>query len=46
MQRTTALTPKGERTREHLLDTALRLFTTTGYEATTIRGIAAAMKER
>jgi AcrR family transcriptional regulator len=42
MQRTTALTPKGERTREHLLDTALRLFTTEGYEATTMRDIAAA----
>jgi AcrR family transcriptional regulator len=42
MQRATALTPKGERTREHLLDTALRLFTTTGYEATTMRDIAAA----
>jgi AcrR family transcriptional regulator len=41
MQRATALTPKGERTREHLLDTALRLFTTTGYEATTMRDIAA-----
>jgi AcrR family transcriptional regulator len=42
MQRTTALTPKGERTREHLLDTALRLFTAEGYEATTMRDIAAA----
>lgn len=42
MQRTTALTAKGERTREHLLDTALRLFTAEGYEATTMRGIAAA----
>ncbi len=42
MQRTTVLTPKGERTREHLLDTALRLFTTAGYEATTMRDIAAA----
>jgi len=36
------LTPKGERTREHLLDTALQLFTTAGYEATTMRDIAAA----
>jgi AcrR family transcriptional regulator len=42
MQRTTALTPKGERTREHLLDTALRLFTAEGYEATTMRDIASA----
>lgn len=42
MQHTTALTPKGERTREHLLDTALQLFTADGYEATTMRDIAAA----
>jgi AcrR family transcriptional regulator len=42
MQRTTALTAKGERTRERLLDTALRLFTADGYEATTMRDIAAA----
>src|SRR5437867_10636423 len=42
MQHTTALTPKGERTREHLLDTALTLFTTEGYETTTMRDIAAA----
>jgi AcrR family transcriptional regulator len=42
MQRTNVLTPKGERTREHLLDTALRLFTTEGYEATTMRDIATA----
>jgi AcrR family transcriptional regulator len=42
MQPTTALTPKGERTREHLLDTALGLFTANGYEATTMREIAAA----
>lgn len=42
MQRTIALTAKGERTREHLLETALRLFTADGYEATTMRGIAAA----
>ena len=42
MQRTIALTAKGERTREHLLETALRLFTAEGYEATTMRGIAAA----
>ena len=42
MPRTTVVTPKGERTREHLLDTALRLFTTGGYEATTMRDIASA----
>ena len=33
---------KGERTREHILDTALRLFGEQGYEATTMRSIAAA----
>ena len=42
MHRSATLTAKGERTREHLLDTALRLFTTEGYEATTMREIAAA----
>jgi AcrR family transcriptional regulator len=42
MSRTGPLTPKGERTREHLLDTALRLFTAEGYEGTTMRDIAAA----
>jgi AcrR family transcriptional regulator len=42
MQHTSALTPKGERTRERLLDTALQMFTSEGYEATTMRGIAAA----
>lgn len=41
MERATTLTAKGERTREHLLDTALRLFSTKGYEATTMREIAA-----
>jgi AcrR family transcriptional regulator len=41
-QRNSTLTPKGERTREHLLDTALTLFTTEGYEMTTMRDIAAA----
>jgi len=35
-------TRKGERTREHILDTALRLFTEQGYESTTMRAIAAA----
>ncbi len=35
-----ALTPKGERTRERILDTALALFADQGYEATTMRDIA------
>jgi AcrR family transcriptional regulator len=34
------LTRKGEQTREHILDTALQLFQTQGYEATTMRDIA------
>jgi AcrR family transcriptional regulator len=38
----TQLTPKGERTREHILDTALGLFIERGYDATTMREIAAA----
>jgi AcrR family transcriptional regulator len=38
----TQLTPKGERTREHVLDTALSLFIERGYDATTMREIAAA----
>jgi AcrR family transcriptional regulator len=38
----TQLTPKGERTREHILDTALGLFIEKGYDATTMREIAAA----
>ena len=38
----TQLTPKGERTREHILDTALGLFIEKGYDATTMRDIAAA----
>ncbi len=33
-------TPKGERTREHLFQTALTLFTEKGYEQTTMRDIA------
>ncbi|HEU5098550.1 MAG TPA: helix-turn-helix domain-containing protein [Roseiflexaceae bacterium] len=36
------LTPKGEQTREHILDTALKLFVEHGYEAATMREIAAA----
>ena len=36
------LTPKGMQTRERLLETALRLFVENGYEATTMRDIAAA----
>jgi AcrR family transcriptional regulator len=39
---TTQLTPKGERTREHILDTALGLFIEQGYDSTTMRQIAAA----
>jgi AcrR family transcriptional regulator len=39
---TTKLTPKGERTREHILETALRLFVGQGYDETTMRDIAAA----
>ncbi|HEX5689817.1 MAG TPA: TetR/AcrR family transcriptional regulator [Roseiflexaceae bacterium] len=42
MQPTNALTAKGERTREHLLDIALQRFEQNGYEATTMREIAAA----
>jgi AcrR family transcriptional regulator len=38
----TKLTPKGEQTREHILDTALSLFIDKGYEAATMREIAAA----
>ena len=38
----TQLTPKGERTREHILDTALSLFIEKGYDATTMRDIAVA----
>ncbi len=34
------LTPKGERTREHILDTALGLFISKGYHDTTMREIA------
>jgi AcrR family transcriptional regulator len=33
---------KGERSRDHIVETALRLFRETGYEATTMRAIAAA----
>ena len=36
------LTPKGEQTRKHILETALRLFTEKGYQAATMRDIAAA----
>jgi AcrR family transcriptional regulator len=37
-----ALTPKGEQTRKHILETALGLFADKGYQATTMREIAAA----
>jgi AcrR family transcriptional regulator len=36
------LTPKAVQTRLHILDTALELFATQGYDATTMREIAAA----
>jgi AcrR family transcriptional regulator len=35
-----SLTHKGERTRQHILDTAIRLFTSKGYDETTMRDIA------
>src|SRR5215213_130403 len=38
----TQRTPKGERTSEHIMDTALSLFIKYGYDATTMRQIAAA----
>src|SRR4026207_70043 len=38
----TQLTPKGERTRENILNIALGLFIEKGYDATTMREIAAA----
>src|SRR5687767_7188220 len=41
-QQGVVLTPKGERTRELILDTALGLFVEKGYDATTMRDIAAA----
>ena len=42
MMPATQLTSKGERTREHILDTALDLFIAKGYDATTMREIAVA----
>lgn len=39
---TAPLTRKGERTRQHILDTALALFASKGYQQTTLREIAAA----
>lgn len=41
MHASAGLTPKGERTREHILDTALTLFIQKGYHTTTMRDIAA-----
>jgi AcrR family transcriptional regulator len=38
--RTTGVTQKAEQTRQRILDTALRLFATKGYERTTLREIA------
>jgi len=40
--RATSLTPKAEATRQRILDTALRLFPTNGYERTSMRDVAAA----
>ena len=42
MDATQDLTPKAQQTRQHILDTALRLFQAQGYEKTTMREIAAA----
>lgn len=39
---TAELTPKAQQTRQHILDTALALFESQGYEATTMREIATA----
>jgi AcrR family transcriptional regulator len=41
-QQSTGLTPKAEATRQRILDAALMLFAAKGYEATTMRDIAAA----
>jgi AcrR family transcriptional regulator len=41
---TTAVTPKGEQTRQHILDIAIGLFISKGYESTTMREIAAAAR--
>ncbi|MGI8588694.1 MAG: TetR/AcrR family transcriptional regulator [Chloroflexia bacterium] len=41
MDQQETLTPKGKRTRERILDTAVRLFAAGGYDRTTMRDIAA-----
>ncbi len=42
-QSVTALATKGSKTREKILQTSLKLFSTKGYKATTVRDIAGAM---
>lgn len=42
MDKAETLTPKAQRTRQHIFDMAIRLFNEQGYDATTMRDIAAA----